>query len=78
MALRPAYPNTRILEFVGVGALATVAVTHLVDLAGTFAEVPYSGVGYVLLIAGAIVSIGLLTLETAEAGCSGDRSRSPP
>jgi hypothetical protein len=53
-------PAARAAELLAAGGLAVIAAVHLVGVSEKFAEVPYLGVGYVGLIVGAIVSIGLL------------------
>ena len=56
-----AHPSTtRAIELIGAGGLAVVVGVHLLDLSSKFAEVPYLGVAYVALIAGAVAAIGLL------------------
>lgn len=59
-AMRRHEASVRITELAGVGALAGVALVHLLDLSGKFAEVPYLGVAYIGLIAGSVAAIGLL------------------
>ena len=45
----------------GIGLLAAIVVVHLADVRDKFGEVPYLGVGYVLLI----VAAGLLAEPNA-------------
>lgn len=52
--------TVRAAELIGGGGLAAIAGIHLLDLSSKFAEVPYLGVAYVGLIAGAVASIALL------------------
>jgi hypothetical protein len=49
----------------GIGLLAAIVVIHLADLRDKFEEVPYLGVGYVLLIAACVVAAGLLAQPNA-------------
>ena len=56
-----AHPSaSQLIELIGAGGLAVVVGVHLLDLSSKFAEVPYLGVAYVALIAGAVAAIGLL------------------
>jgi hypothetical protein len=57
-APRPVVP--RGVEVAGALGLGGIAFVHLLDLSGKFAEVPYLGVGYVLLIAACVASIVLV------------------
>ncbi len=53
-------PSVRVIEFAGIVALAITGFIHLKDMSEKFAEVPYLGVGYGLIVIGSIVSIVLL------------------
>jgi hypothetical protein len=53
-------PSVRVIEFVGMIALAITGYIHLKDMSEKFSEVPYLGVGYGLIVVGSIVSIVLL------------------
>jgi hypothetical protein len=57
-ATRPVVP--RGMELAGAIGLGGIAFVHLLDLSDKFAEVPYLGVGYVLLIAACVASIVLI------------------
>jgi hypothetical protein len=57
-APRPVVP--RGVELAGAAGLGGIALVHLLDLSGKFAEVPYLGLGYVVLIAACVASIVLV------------------
>ncbi len=50
----------RATEIVAGAALAVVAGIHLLAVSTKLSETPYLGVGYIGLIVGAIISVGLL------------------
>jgi hypothetical protein len=49
----------------GIGLLGAIVVVHLADVREKFEEVPYLGVGYVLLIGACVVAAGLLAQPNA-------------
>ncbi len=49
----------------GIGLLAAIVVVHLADIRDKFEEVPYLGIGYVLLIAACVAAAGLLAQPNA-------------
>ena len=59
-AARPARDADVISRAVGAVALAALAVIHVVDLPGTLGPTPLVGIGYLGIIAGAIVVGGVL------------------
>lgn len=59
-AARPARDADVISRAVGAVALAALAVIHVVDLPGTLGPTPLVGIGYLGIIAGAIVVGGAL------------------
>lgn len=44
----------------GIGLLAAIVIVHLEDIRDKFEEVPYLGVGYVLVIGACLLAAGLL------------------
>ena len=54
-----------VARLAGIGLLGAIVVIHLADIRDKFEEVPYLGVGYVLLIAACVAAAGLLAQPNA-------------
>lgn len=59
-------PGLEILEVGGLAGLAATAWIHIAEFGGKFAEVPYLGVGYILLSMACAVSIVMVLRHRIE------------